>query len=329
MEFFLKGFNPLKIKTKFKLDLFLVFLFQHPLGIWTHLQKVICSFWRYRSDYKVWKFLEPWKYPFPILQFGSVWIELDNHLKKFTRPRLLQQCSSVPIWARGRLDLRPTRLTAFSTPRVRLEQSLVAAPRPPAPAVRLHPSFSCPGIAPHPCALDTWSAVSSSNPVSPRTRLLPIPHPAATIRSPLCTEGRRWVTVSPVPPVAIPVHHCCPESSLILVSSCVAAMCLRSTAVASAACLTVEHHLRSSSCPTATSSRTAPSHCCFSDPKPATLDPIPCHRSHASPPESRPYGELHTVSPFESASRALVNFGVLNDNLIKGLILCVKYLSRF
>jgi hypothetical protein len=32
---------------------------------------------------------------------------------------------------------------------------------------------------------------------------------------------------------------------------------------------------------------------------------------------------------FESAFRPLVDFGVLNDNLIKGLILCVKCLSRF
>jgi hypothetical protein len=31
----------------------------------------------------------------------------------------------------------------------------------------------------------------------------------------------------------------------------------------------------------------------------------------------------------ESASRPLVDFGVLNDNLIKGPILCVKGLSRF
>jgi hypothetical protein len=31
----------------------------------------------------------------------------------------------------------------------------------------------------------------------------------------------------------------------------------------------------------------------------------------------------------ESASRPLVDFVVLNDNLIKGLILCVKCLSRF
>jgi hypothetical protein len=31
----------------------------------------------------------------------------------------------------------------------------------------------------------------------------------------------------------------------------------------------------------------------------------------------------------ESASRPLVDFGVLNDNLMKGLISCVKYMSRF
>jgi hypothetical protein len=31
----------------------------------------------------------------------------------------------------------------------------------------------------------------------------------------------------------------------------------------------------------------------------------------------------------ECASRSLVNFGVLNDNLIKGLISCVKCISRF
>jgi hypothetical protein len=31
----------------------------------------------------------------------------------------------------------------------------------------------------------------------------------------------------------------------------------------------------------------------------------------------------------ESASRPLVDFGVLNDNLIKGLIMCVKCLSMF
>jgi hypothetical protein len=31
----------------------------------------------------------------------------------------------------------------------------------------------------------------------------------------------------------------------------------------------------------------------------------------------------------ESASTPLVEFGVLNDNLIKELILCVKCLSRF
>jgi hypothetical protein len=31
----------------------------------------------------------------------------------------------------------------------------------------------------------------------------------------------------------------------------------------------------------------------------------------------------------ESTSRPLVNFGVFNDNLIKGLISCVKCISRF
>ncbi|WP_428740049.1 hypothetical protein, partial [Sulfurimonas sp.] len=37
----------------------------------------------------------------------------------------------------------------------------------------------------------------------------------------------------------------------------------------------------------------------------------------------------HHGREVESASRPLVDFGVLNDNLIKGLILCVKYISRF
>jgi hypothetical protein len=31
----------------------------------------------------------------------------------------------------------------------------------------------------------------------------------------------------------------------------------------------------------------------------------------------------------ENASRPIVDFDVLNDNLIKGLILCVKCLNRF
>jgi hypothetical protein len=34
-------------------------------------------------------------------------------------------------------------------------------------------------------------------------------------------------------------------------------------------------------------------------------------------------------SIFESASSPLVNFGVLNDNLIKGLISCVKCIRGF
>jgi hypothetical protein len=33
MEFFLKGLNPFKIQTKFKLDLFPRYLFQKPVGI--------------------------------------------------------------------------------------------------------------------------------------------------------------------------------------------------------------------------------------------------------------------------------------------------------
>jgi hypothetical protein len=37
----------------------------------------------------------------------------------------------------------------------------------------------------------------------------------------------------------------------------------------------------------------------------------------------------HGETQPESASKLLVNFGVLNDNLIKGLISFVKYISRF
>jgi hypothetical protein len=33
--------------------------------------------------------------------------------------------------------------------------------------------------------------------------------------------------------------------------------------------------------------------------------------------------------PSESASRPLVDFGVLNDKWIKGLISCIKFISRF
>jgi hypothetical protein len=34
------------------------------------------------------------------------------------------------------------------------------------------------------------------------------------------------------------------------------------------------------------------------------------------------------MGEIEGASRSLVDFGVLNDNLIKGLISCVKCISR-
>jgi hypothetical protein len=39
----------------------------------------------------------------------------------------------------------------------------------------------------------------------------------------------------------------------------------------------------------------------------------------------------HLIVEFqgESAPRPLVDFGVLNDNLIKGLISCIKCISRF
>jgi hypothetical protein len=37
----------------------------------------------------------------------------------------------------------------------------------------------------------------------------------------------------------------------------------------------------------------------------------------------------HQKGGIESVSKPLVDFGVLNDNLIKGLILCIKRLSRF
>jgi hypothetical protein len=44
-------------------------------------------------------------------------------------------------------------------------------------------------------------------------------------------------------------------------------------------------------------------------------------------------GRQHHISPrqsiFESASRPLVDFSVLNDNLIKYLTSCVKCTSRF
>jgi hypothetical protein len=38
--------------------------------------------------------------------------------------------------------------------------------------------------------------------------------------------------------------------------------------------------------------------------------------------------EVHTKSQVESASSPLVEFVVLNDNLIKGLISCIKCISR-
>jgi hypothetical protein len=91
-------------------------------------------------------------------------------------------------------------------------------------------------------------------------------HSAATIPTPLCVEDRWQVAALPA---AVLVCHRCPKSDLILASSCAAAMCLRSTAVASAAGLTIECRLWPSSCPAATSLRTTPLHCYFPDPEPA------------------------------------------------------------
>jgi hypothetical protein len=39
--------------------------------------------------------------------------------------------------------------------------------------------------------------------------------------------------------------------------------------------------------------------------------------------------DSYTKREVKSASMPLVDFGILNDNLIKGLVLCVKCLSRF
>jgi hypothetical protein len=39
--------------------------------------------------------------------------------------------------------------------------------------------------------------------------------------------------------------------------------------------------------------------------------------------------DVYHTTPAESASVPLVGFGILNDNLIKGLILCIKCISRF
>jgi hypothetical protein len=114
--------------------------------------------------------------------------------------------------------------------------------------------------------------------------LATFPHSTTAIPTPLCIEGRRQVAA---PPATILMRHRCPESGRILASSCTAAMCLESTAIASAMGLTVERRLRSSSCLAATSSRTTPSHCYFLDPEPVALTPyhtiavVPPHPSHA------------------------------------------------
>jgi hypothetical protein len=55
--------------------------------------------------------------------------------------------------------------------------------------------------------------------------------------------------------------------------------------------------------------------------------PSPATESAGRPIPPVRRGRAHQPVTAESASRPLVDFSVLNDNLIKGLILCVKCLS--
>jgi hypothetical protein len=52
----------------------------------------------------------------------------------------------------------------------------------------------------------------------------------------------------------------------------------------------------------------------------------PCQEGSRTP-DSNSSGP--NIAAFESASRPLVDFDVLNDNLIKRLISCVKYMNKF
>jgi hypothetical protein len=52
-------------------------------------------------------------------------------------------------------------------------------------------------------------------------------------------------------------------------------------------------------------------------------------RQRCWPFRPRAFRAVVAAIDVESASRPLVDFGGLNDNLIKGLILCIKFLSRF
>jgi hypothetical protein len=68
MDFFLKGLNPFKIQTYFKLEFFLEFIILDPFGILTHSHKESCFFTIYLPPCQVWKFLEFQKYQLHIVQ---------------------------------------------------------------------------------------------------------------------------------------------------------------------------------------------------------------------------------------------------------------------
>jgi hypothetical protein len=86
MEFFLKGLNPFKIQTIFKLDLFPRFVYKNPFGIWISFQKKSCSFWIYLPTNKVWKFLDNRMCNFCIFQ---AWI--SSNIEKRILNRFLGQ----------------------------------------------------------------------------------------------------------------------------------------------------------------------------------------------------------------------------------------------
>jgi hypothetical protein len=72
MEFSLKGLNPFKIQTNFKLNLLPQFLIQIMFYIWTSSKIEIYSFQIHLVACKVWKFLELRNYPFIFFKLVSI-----------------------------------------------------------------------------------------------------------------------------------------------------------------------------------------------------------------------------------------------------------------
>jgi hypothetical protein len=249
---------------------------------------VFCNF-KLRAIESFGKYVGNWKgscWASPRQQYWAAALNGLSHpgLEPAHRPKGLQHARHKP----PTLGRHPRPVAVPS----RQPHRAASAPIPAAPGVMPHPH------APATClALSSWRLHQESTPYHPNTRLLPIPHITAAIPAPLCVEGRWRVFVLPASPSALLVHYRCPESALILGSSCAAVMCLWRTTVSSTVGLTVERHRRSSSCPAATSSRTALSHCYFPDLEPAAPNPVPCRHRRASQPESRRRGELHMVSP--------------------------------